>query len=490
MHHHPSQDELDLAAASRRRFLTSGTSGLGTLALASLLNDDGALADDVSPQFAHFAPTAKRCIYLFMEGGPSQMDLFDEKPKLKELDGQPMPESVLKEIKFAFIQKQSAQLMGSPRTFRRYGECGMALSDLLPHLSTCVDDIALVRSMHGDQFNHLPGQLMMLSGSPLQGRPTMGSWLNYGLGSESKDLPSYVVLTTLGRGLPGGASSWSSGFLPSQYSGTLFRNQGSPVLNLANPKGISRDVQARSLRAINELNFLRLGQTGNPEVASRIKAYELAFRMQQTAPELLDLSGETQATLDAYGVDRNDKPTGATGGFSGSYARNCLLARRMIERGVRFVTLFLSTWDHHSNLDSGLKRYTQIADQPVTALLKDLKQRGLLDETLVVWGGEFGRTPLGENRVNFKTVTGRDHHPHSFSMWLAGGGVKGGQVIGETDEIGWGVAKDPVHVHDMHATILRLFGLDHERLTYRFQGRDFRLTDVSGKLVSKLLPFS
>ena len=490
MHHHPSQDELDLAAASRRRFLTSGASGLGTLALASLLNDDGALADDVSPQFAHFAPTAKRCIYLFMEGGPSQMDLFDEKPKLKELDGQPMPDSVLKEIKFAFIQKQSAQLMGSPRTFRRYGECGMALSDLLPHLSTCVDDIALVRSMHGDQFNHLPGQLMMLSGSPLQGRPTMGSWLNYGLGSESKDLPSYVVLTTLGRGPPGGASSWSSGFLPSQYSGTLFRNQGSPVLNLANPADISRDVQARSLQAINELNRLRLGQTGNPEVASRIKAYELAFRMQQTAPELLDLSGETQATLDAYGVDRNDKPTGTTAGFSGSYARNCLLARRMIERGVRFVTLFLSTWDHHSNLDSGLKRYTQIADQPVTALLKDLKQRGLLDETLVVWGGEFGRTPLGENRVNFKAVTGRDHHPHSFSMWLAGGGVKGGQVIGETDELGWGVAKDPVHVHDMHATILRLFGLDHERLTYRFQGRDFRLTDVSGQLVSKLLPFS
>jgi len=490
MRHNPSQDELDLAAESRRRFLTSGASGLGTLALASLLNDDGAQADDVPPQLAHFAPTAKRCIYLFMEGGPSQMDLFDEKPKLRELDGQPMPESVLKEIKFAFIQKQSAQLMGSPRTFRRYGECGMALSDLLPHLSTCVDDIALVRSMHGDQFNHLPGQLMMLSGSPLQGRPTMGSWLNYGLGSESKDLPSYVVLTTLGRGLPGGASSWSSGFLPSQYSGTLFRNQGSPVLNLANPSSISRDVQARSLRSINELNRLRLDQTGNSEITSRIKAYELAFRMQQTAPELLDLSGETQATLDAYGVDRKDKATGTTAGFSGSYARNCLLARRMIERGVRFVTLFLSTWDHHSNLDSDLERYTQIADQPVTALLKDLKQRGLLNETLVVWGGEFGRTPLGENRVNFKTVTGRDHHPHSFSMWLAGGGVKGGQVIGETDEIGWGVANDPVHVHDMHATILKLFGLDHERLTYRFQGRDFRLTDVSGQLVSKLLPFS
>jgi len=416
------------------------------------------------------------------------MDLFDQKPKLNELDGQPMPESILKEIKFAFIQKESARLMGSPRTFRRYGECGMELSDLLPHLSTCVDDIALVRSMHGEQFNHLPGQLMMLSGSALQGWPTLGSWLNYGLGSESKNLPSYVVLATLGRGLPGGASSWSSGFLPSQYSGTLFRNQGSPVLNLKNPPGMSRDVQARSLQAINDLNNLRLDKVGNPEIASRIKAYELAFLMQQTAPELLDISGESKATLEEYGLDRKYKSTGVTAGFSGSYARNCLLARRMIERGVRFVTLFLSTWDHHSYLDSGLKRYTQIADQPVTALLKDLKQRGLLDDTLVVWGGEFGRTPLGENRINFKTVTGRDHHPYSFSMWLAGGGVQGGQVIGETDEIGWGVAKDPVHVHDMHATILKLFGLNHKKLTYRFQGRDFRITDVAGNVVKKLLP--
>lgn len=480
-------DSLNLAEQNRRRFFATGASGLGTLALASLLNEDRALAGGVPPQLAHFAPKAKRCIYLFMEGGPSQMDLFDQKPKLNELDGQPMPDSILKEIKFAFIQKESARLMGSPRTFSRYGECGMALSDLLPHLSTCVDDIALVRSMHGEQFNHLPGQLMMLSGSALQGWPTLGSWLNYGLGSESRNLPSYVVLATLGRGLPGGASSWSSGFLPSQYSGTLFRNQGSPVLNLENPPGMSRDVQARSLQAINELNNLRLDKVGNPQITSRIKAYELAFRMQQTAPELLDISGESKATLEEYGVDRKDKSTGVTAGFSGSYARNCLLARRMIERGVRFVTLFLSTWDHHSNLDSGLKRYTQIADQPVAALLKDLKQRGLLDDTLVVWGGEFGRTPLGENRVNFKKVTGRDHHPYSFSMWLAGGGVQGGQVIGETDEIGWGVAKDPVHVHDMHATILKLFGLDHKKLTYRFQGRDFRITDVAGNVVDKLL---
>ncbi|WP_278471102.1 DUF1501 domain-containing protein [Gimesia maris] len=475
----------DLNALNRRRFFATGASGLGTLALASLMKQDGLLGAE--QQLAHFAPRAKRCIYLFMEGGPSQMDLFDPKPRLNELDGQPMPESLLKDIKFAFIQKEAARIMGSPRTFKRYGECGMELSDLLPHLSTCVDDIALIRSMHCEQFNHLPGQLMMLSGSDLQGRPTLGSWLNYGLGSESENLPGYVVLATLGRGLPGGASSWSSGFLPSQYAGTLFRNQGSPVLNLANPPEISASAQMRSLQTINELNGLRYEQIGNPEISSRIKAYELAFRMQQTAPELLDLSGETKNTLEEYGVTREEASKSSTSGFMGSYARNCLLARRMVERGVRFVSLFLSTWDHHSSLNSGLERYTKISDQPIAALLKDLKQRGLLDETLVVWGGEFGRTPLGENRVNFKKVTGRDHHPYSFSMWLAGGGIKGGQVIGETDEIGWGVTKDPVHVHDLHATILKLFGLDHEKLTYRFQGRDFRLTDVSGNIVEQLL---
>ncbi len=477
--------EYDTATLNRRRFFATGASGLGTLALASLLRDDGLAASDVPRQLTHFAPRAKRCVYLFMEGGPSQMDLFDPKPKLNELDGQPLPESLIRDIKFAFIQKESARLMGSPRTFRRYGECGMELSDLLPHLSSCVDDIAMVRSMHGEQFNHLPGQLMMLTGSALQGWPTLGSWLNYGLGSESHDLPSYVVLATLGRGLPGGASSWSSGFLPSQYSGTLFRNQGNPVLNLANPRGISHDVQARSLQAINDLNRIRFNDVANPEITSRIQAYELAFRMQKTAPELLDLSGETKATLDEYGVTREEASDKS--GFLGSYARNCLLARRMIERGVRFVTLFLSTWDHHSYLDSGLKRYTKISDQPVAALLKDLKRRGLLDETLVVWGGEFGRTPLGENRVNFKKVTGRDHHPYSFSVWLAGGGVQAGQTIGATDEIGWGVANDPVHVHDLHATILHLFGLDHKQLTYRFQGRDFRLTDVSGNVVKRLI---
>ena len=467
---------------SRRRFFRDA-GGLGALALASLLDQEVTGAE--SPSVLHFAPRAKRCIYLFMEGGPSQMDLFDEKPKLNELDGEPMPESLLKEIKFAFIQKEKAKLMGSPRTFRPHGECGMELSDLLPHLGECVDDIALVRSMHGDQFNHLPGQLMMLSGSALQGRPTLGSWLSYGLGSESHNLPHYVVLTTLGRGLPGGASSWSSGYLPSQHSGVLFRNQGSPVLNLESPTGLSRAAQARSVEAINALNQIRHEALGNAEIASRMRAYELAFQMQRTAPELLDLSGETKRTLDEYGVEREDSSDKE--GFMGAYARNCLLARRMVERGVRFVTLFLSTWDHHSSLDSRLKSYAKISDQPVAALLKDLKRRGLLDETLVVWGGEFGRTPLGENRAGFKKVTGRDHHPYSFSMWLAGGGVPGGQTIGETDEIGWGVAKDPVHIHDLHATILRLFGIDHTRLTYRFQGRDFRLTDVSGNVVAPLL---
>ncbi|MCA8996862.1 MAG: DUF1501 domain-containing protein [Planctomycetaceae bacterium] len=470
----------------RRQFFTSAGSGLGMLALASLMQEEGLLAQDIEGPRTHFAPKAKRCIFLFMEGGPSQMDLFDPKPKLNELDGQPMPESLLNEIKFAFIQKESARLMGSPRKFQKYGECGMDLSDLLPHLSSCVDDIALVRSMHGEQFNHLPGQLMMLTGSALQGWPSIGSWLTYGLGSESKNLPSYVAMTTLGRGLPGGANSWSSGFLPSQYSGTLFRNQGSPILNLENPQGMSREFQQRSLQTIHELNRVRYDKLGNPEIASRIEAYELAFRMQRTAPELLDLSGETEGTLEDYGLNREDNAKDATAGFMHSYARNCLLARRMIERGVRFVTLFLSTWDHHSNLDRSLKRYTEISDQPVAALLKDLKQRGLLEDTLVVWGGEFGRTPLGENRANFQTVTGRDHHPYSFSMWLAGGGVQGGQVIGETDEIGWGVAKDPVHIHDLHATLLHLFGLDHKRLTYRFQGRDFRLTDVAGNLVPQL----
>jgi len=472
---------IDSTAWTRRRFLRQSASGLGTVALASLLHDDGLLAAGAT-RAPHFAPKAKRCIYLFMEGGPSQMDLFDPKPKLNGLDGQPMPESLLDGVKFAFTRKESARLMGSPRTFRRHGQCGMHFSDLLPHLSRHADEIALVRSMYCDQFNHLPGQLLMLSGTPFRGWPTLGSWLNYGLGSEGRDLPGYVAMTTLGRGLPGGAASWSSGFLPSEYAGSLFRSEGSPVLNLDNPPGIERSVQERTIAAVTELNRQRFEEVGHPEIASRIKNYELAFRMQSAAPDLVDLSGESEKTIEAYGLNRQDKS-----GFEASFARNCLLARRMVERGVRFVTLFLSTWDQHSKLDTELTKNTRISDQPVAALLTDLKERGLLDETLVVWGGEFGRTPLGENREGFKTVTGRDHHPYSFSLWMAGGGIKGGQTLGRTDEIGWGVEEDPVHVHDLHATILHLFGFDHEELTYRFQGRDFRLTDVHGKVIRKLL---
>jgi len=487
-------DSNEIIKLTRRDFLTTTASGLGLLALASLFRDEALLAAE-SPSKegsarTHFAPRAKACIFIFMEGAPSQMDLFDPKPRLNELNGQKLPPSLTKEVRFAFIQKESAVLMGSPRQFRKHGQCGMELSELLPHLASCADDMALIRSMHTDQFNHHPGQLMMNCGVPTFGKPSMGAWINYGLGSESQDLPGYVVLTA-GRGLSGGASLWSSGFLPSNYQGVLFRNQGDPVLNLSNPSGITPEMQHYGLDALNDLNRLRHKMVGDPEIASRISAYELAFRMQTAAPELIDLAGESKETLEAYGVEREDpKVKTDRGGGSGQYrafARNCLLARRLIERGARFINLYHASWDHHSNLDVELGFNATMADQPVAALLKDLKQRGLLDTTLVIWGAEFGRTPLGENRVGYKKVTGRDHHPFAFSLWMAGGGIKGGQVIGETDEIGWNIVKDPIHINDFHATILHLFGMDHTKLTYRFQGRDFRLTDVGGKVVEKLL---
>lgn len=493
----PDQSSLDVA---RRRFLVHGLSGAGAFALSSLLESDISSAverkgidsshDPTQPRSAHFAPTAKRIIYIYLEGGPSQMDLFDPKPELNRLHGQPLPKSKLENVKFAFLKKESATLMGTPRTFSKYGECGMELSDLLPHIGTCADDLCLIRSMHTDQFNHLPGQLMMNCGSPIAGRPSIGSWLAYGLGSESRDLPAFVSLVTVGRGIPGGSASWSSGFLPSSYSGTQFRSDDAPVLNLNNPKGIDFDTQQASIVAINDLNRLHMSEMRDSELASRINAYELAFRMQSAAPELSDLSDETQATLDEYGVNRVEPKIqsnlGGVGLF-GPFARNCLLARRMIERGVRVVGIFHSSWDHHSSLDPQLKHNCLMADQPIAALLKDLKRRGLLQDTLVVWNSEFGRTPLGENREGEKSkVTGRDHHPYAFSIWMAGGGVKGGQVIGATDDIAWGAVEDPVHVHDLQATILHLCGLDHTRLTYRIQGRDFRLTDVSGKVVQKV----
>jgi hypothetical protein len=492
----------EIIQLTRRDFLTTTASGLGALALNALLERDGALAAEakasgsaalanaLAPKPPHFAPKARACIFVFMEGAPSQMDLFDPKPKLNELHGQKLPESMTKQVRFAFIQKDSAVLMGSPRRFQRHGQCGMEMSDLLPHLGTCADDIALIRSMHTDQFNHHPGQLMMNCGVPTFGRPTMGAWINYGLGSVSQNLPGYVVLTA-GRGTSGGASLWSSGFLPSNYQGVLFRSQGDPVLNLSNPPGITPEMQHYGLDALTDLNRMRHQTVGDPEIASRIGAYELAFRMQSAAPELIDLSGESSATIEAYGANRDDPPLKAErGGGPGQYrafARNCLLARRLVERGVRFINIFHASWDHHSNLNTELSFNAGMADQPIAALLQDLKQRGLLDTTLVVWGSEFGRTPLGENRIGREPNTGRDHHPFAFSLWAAGGGIKGGQTIGATDEIGWNITQEPVHINDFHATLLHLFGLDHTRLTYRFQGRDFRLTDVKGEVVDKLL---
>ncbi len=483
---------------TRRDFLATTASGLGAVALGSLLKADNVLAaptpastgTPLAPHTPHFAPKAKNCIFLFMAGAPSQLDLFDPKPKLNELDGQKLPDSMTDKVRFAFIQKESAVLMASRRTFRRHGQCGMELSDLLPHIATCVDDIAMVRSLHSDAFNHHPGQLMMNSGVPTFGRPSIGSWLNYGLGSESQNLPGYVVLTA-GRGTSGGASNWSSGFLPSTYQGVLFRNQGEPILNLNNPPGMSVEMQRRSLDTLGRLNRRRFEHIGDPEIASRIAAYELAFRMQSAAPELIDLSGESAATLDAYGVHREQGDLkGGRGGGKGVFAgfsRNCLLARRLVERGVRYVNIYHASWDHHSNLDDELSFNCRMADQPVAALLTDLKQRGLLDSTLVIWAGEFGRTPLGENRRGRKANTGRDHHPFAFSIFMAGGGIKGGQVIGKTDEIGWNIVEDPIHINDFHATLLHLFGLDHLGLTYRFKGREFRLTDVGGNVVTKLL---
>ena len=362
----------------------------------------------------------------------------------------------------------------------------MAFSDLLPNIAECADDICMIRSMHTEQFNHHPGQIMMNCGSPLMGRPSMGAWLTYGLGSVSDNLPGYVVLTA-GRGTSAGAQNWASGFLPTSYAGVLFRSQGDPVQDLSNPPGVTAEMQHYGIDTITDLNAMHQRAVGDPEISSRIASYELAFRMQSSAPELMDISGESEETKRSYGVDRDEPSIKVDrGGGKGAYrtfAKDCLLARRLVERGVRFVNIFHASWDHHSNLDTELAWNAGMADQPIAALIKDLRQRGLLDTTLVVWLSEFGRTPLGENRPGYAKVTGRDHHPVAFTLWMAGGGVKGGAVIGQTDDLGWGIVQDPVHVHDLHATIMELFGMDHERLIYRFQGRDFRLTDIAGKVV-------
>jgi hypothetical protein len=495
-------DPNEAISRTRREFLTSAASGLGGLALSAALAADTPLGprqaraataagmNPLAPKLGHFAPRAKSCIFVFMEGAPSQADLFDPKPKLNELHGQKLPESLVKNVRFAFLKKETATVLGTKRKFSKRGQCGMELSELIPHIGSVADDLLLIRSMHTDQFNHHPGQLLMQCGRASFGLPCMGSWLTYGLGSESQNLPGYVVLTA-GRGSSGGASLWQSGFLPSVYSGVLFRNKGEPVLNLQMPAGMPIELQRKGLDTLGSVNAARFNQVHDPEIASRIASYELAFRMQSAAPELIDLGSETQNTLDMYGLDRKEPdvkaPRGGGPGQFRSFAANCLLARRMVERGVRFVNIIHASWDHHSNLDVELPFNAEMADQPIAALIKDLKQRGLLDETLVVWASEFGRTPLGENRGGSEIVTGRDHHPFAFSIFMAGGGIKGGQVYGETDEIGWSPVKDPTHVNDFQATLLHLFGIDHLRLTHRFQGRDFRLTDVAGKVIEPWL---
>jgi hypothetical protein len=467
--------ELFRRIQSRREFFCRSAGGIGTIALAQLLHAEGRTGDPLPKP--HFPPKAKNVIFLFMEGAPSQMDLFDPKPALRKWHGQSLPPSLTKDLKLAFI-KPTASVLASPREFKPYGKCGMELSDLLPHTAACADDLCLVRSMYSDAFNHHPGQLLLFTGSIQGGRPTMGAWAVYGLGSESQNLPGFVVLTS-GVGTSGGSDNFTSGFLPSTYAGTVFRSSGDPILYLSNPQGISAATQRNRLDAIRDLNQQHMRAEGDVEIASRIHAYELAFRMQASAPELLDFSKESPAVLEEYGV--NKEPTRP-------FALNCLLARRMVERGVRFVMLMHASWDHHSEINKGLTKNCGITDQPTAALLKDLKQRGLLDSTLVVWGGEFGRTPMAElRRPQDADNAGRDHHPNGFSLWLAGGGIRGGQVIGKTDELGLSIVEDKVHVHDLQATILNCLGLDHTRLTYRHMGRDFRLTDVEGSVVKKML---
>jgi hypothetical protein len=476
-----------LLQATRRHFFKECAVGLGSMALASLLRDGRCFADvrpplvnPLAPRQPHLPARARNVIYLFMAGGPSQLELFEYKPRLQELNGKPIPDSYLRGKRFAFMDtfsKSVPKLLGTRRRFARQGQGGTYVSECLPHIAEIVDDITIVRSMATDVFNHAPAKIFMNTGSAQFGRPSMGAWVTYGIGSESQNLPGFIVLQSGPRGPRGGAVNWGSGFLPTTYQGVPFRTSGEPILDLSNPEGISARRQRQTLDVIRDLNAARLAETGDGEIATRISAYEMAFRMQTSAPELIDLSGETKQTLAMYGAE----PGKAT------FANNCLLARRLVERGVRFVQLYHTDWDHHGglgqDLNGNLDQVCREVDRPSAALVKDLKQRGLLDDTLVIWGGEFGRTPMGELRES----VGRNHHIDAYTIWLAGGGVKAGASVGASDEFGFAAVEDRIHVHDLQATILYLLGLDHLKLTYRFQGRDFRLTDVGGEVVKKLL---
>jgi len=476
---HPTRQHL--LSITRRHFFRECGVGVGKIALASLLTGGlarragAAGANLLAVKSPHFTPKAKHVIHLFMAGAPSQLDLFDYKPQLARYEGKSIPPEVIGGQRYAFIRPDAAAL-GPRFRFARHGGCGAELSEVLPHLAGVVDDVCIIKSVHTDQFNHAPAQIFFNTGFAQPGRPSMGSWVTYGLGAETSDLPAFIVMST-GSGISGGPANWSSGFLPTVYTGVRFRNQGDPILDVASPQGVDARLQHESLDLVGALNRRRLAADGDPEIATRLASYEMAYRLQTSAPELMDLRGETRATLDLYGADPA-KP---------SFARACLLARRMIERGVRFVNIYHEGWDAHTDVVGNHRKNCGDTDRASAALVKDLKQRGLLDETLVVWGGEFGRTPMVETNPSLGRSLGRDHHPQAFTMWLAGGGVKAGLTYGATDDLGFHVVEDPVHVHDIQATLLHLLGFNHERLTFRHAGRDFRLTDVHGRVVRAIL---
>ncbi len=480
---HEIDNALTLASTRRHFFRDCGV-GVGSIALSALLARESQGADvphaprkdPLAPKKPHFTPKAKAVIYLFMAGAPSQLELFEPKPKLNELNGQKVPESFTQGKRFAFI-KGDAKLLGSARKFSKVGKCGMELSELLPFHREIADEVCWLRGMKTDVFNHGPAKCFINTGSPQFGRPSMGAWATYGLGSECDSLPGFVVLQSGPRGPRGGASLYGSGFLPSVYQGVPFLKGPNPILDLNPPPGVDLQKQGEFVDAVKDLNKLRLDATGDPEIETRIAAYEMAYRMQTSAPELMDLAKEDKKTLDLYGVAPG-KP---------SFSANCLLARRLVQRGVRFVQLYHTDWDHHGgnglDLTKPLESICKEVDQPCAALVKDLKRLGLLDSTLVIWGGEFGRTPMGETRE----AVGRDHHIDAYTMWLAGGGIKPGFIYGQSDEIGYNVSENPVHVHDLQATILHQLGFDHTKLTFRFQGRDYRLTDVHGNVVKEII---
>lgn len=479
--------EHSLLRVTRRHFFSRCISGLGGIALGQLLggNSLGAATNGggrgpLALKAPHYSPKVKRVVYLFMAGAPSQFETWLWRPKLRELDGKRTPDSFLDGKRFAFMErftKDRPKLLGPQRQFRQHGESGAWVSEVFPHMASIVDDLAIVHSLRTENFNHAPAKLFFNTGSTRFGRPSMGSWITYGLGSEAANLPAFVVLRSGEQNLMGGVNIWGSGFLPTTYQGVEFLRSADPIPNLSSPPGFPAARQAARVGTIRDLNLARLAEVGDPEISTRIASYELAHRMQTSGPELMDLSTESQATLDLYG---------ATPGES-SFAGNCLVARRLLERGTRFVQLYHTGWDHHgnrvNNLAGKLDEVSRAVDRPCAALVKDLKQRGLLDDTLVIWGGEFGRTPMGE----IQELPGRNHHIENFPMWFAGGGIKPGQTIGEVDDLGFFITRDPVDVHDVQATILHLLGLDHTRLTFRHQGRDFRLTDVGGRVIDQLL---